>query len=282
MSKKRQTTNKALPEDSKAILFKSEKEAAEAEAPFLHIYHKGAVCETDKAGYALPMDRDPVELVVDASEGFIPLWAEGVTLRWRFQQRSMSIFQNPVAAKTYLRDLLGRALLLWEDAVPIRFAEVRDAWDFEIVVSAQEKCSANGCTLASAFFPESGQNQLKIYPTLFSQSRDEQIETMAHELGHVFGLRHFFAQITETRWRSEIFGDHQPFSIMNYGEQSVMTENDHTDLKKLYQRAWLGELTEINGTPINLVEPYSSLRYLPTESGLVSPRPAAVAFRYYR
>ncbi len=282
MCAKKQVKRKDQAEILKAIKFKSEADAAEAVGPFLHIYHNGAVCDTDKAGYASPRDRNPVELVVDASEGFIPLWSEGSTLRWRFQERSMTAFQDSLAAKAYLRDLMGEALLLWGAAVPVRFTEVRDAWDFEIVVSPQERCSANGCTLASAFFPEPGQNELKIYPTLFSQPREEQIETMAHEFGHVFGLRHFFAQISETRWRSEIFGNHQPFSIMNYGSQSVMTEADKSDLGALYKLAWTGALAEINGTPIQLVEPYSSLRFLAMDSGLISPGPAAVAFRHQR
>ena len=54
-------------------------------------------------------------------------------------------------------------------------------------MNAQERCSTSGCTLASAFFPDSGQHELKIYPTMFEQSLQEQIETLAHELGHVFG-----------------------------------------------------------------------------------------------
>ena len=82
------------------------------------------------------------------------------------------------------------------------------------------------------------------------------IETFAHEFGHVFGLRHFFAQITEQRWRSVLFGDHDPFSIMNYGDDSVLTDTDKADLQRLYELAWGGELTRINGTPIELQRPY--------------------------
>jgi len=279
MAKSSKESDESTRIEPNPVRFKTKKDMAEAEEPFVHIYHKGVVCETDKRGYASPQDRGPAELAVDATEGFIPLWAADVTLRWRFQQRSMTIFRDPVAAKNYLRNLFGQALLLWGDAVPIRFTEAHDAWDFEIVMNAQERCSTSGCTLASAFFPDSGQHELKIYPTMFEQSLQEQIETLAHELGHVFGLRHFFAQITETRWRSELFGDHQPFSIMNYGEQSFMTQTDRDDLKELYQLAHRGTLTDINGTPIRLVEPFSSFRFQPLPSDLIALRPAAVAFR---
>ena len=47
---------------------------------------------------------------------------------------------------------------------------------------------------------------------MFAQNRKEQVDTFIHEIGHVFGLRHFFANISETAWPSEIFGDAQASS----------------------------------------------------------------------
>jgi hypothetical protein len=94
---------------------------------------------------------------------------------------------------------------------------------------------------------------------MFQQIKKEQVDTLAHEIGHVFGLRHFFAPETETRWPSVIFGAHNPFSIMNYGNNSELTEADRSDLKLLYEGAWSGQLKEINGTPVKLVRPYHSL-----------------------
>jgi hypothetical protein len=196
--------------------------------------------------------------VFDASNGFIPLWSAGVTLRWRFAPRSMALFADRDAAQAYLRSLFGRALLLWGAWLPVRFTEVVDRWDFEIAVSAEANCTPNGCTLARAFFPDAGRHDLLIYPTMFEQPFQEQVDTLAHEVGHVFGLRHFFANITEQRWASEIFGEHEPFSIMNYGSKSVMTDNDREDLQRLYTGAWSGEINDINGTPIQLVQPFSA------------------------
>jgi len=37
------------------------------------------------------------------------------------------------------------------------------------------------------------------------------------------------------------------------------SSNDKSDLKKLYDQVWKGELTEINKTPIVLVTPYHYL-----------------------
>lgn len=178
-------------------------------------------------------------------------------------------FEDPEAAKSAIRELFGEALLAWGDSTPVKFTEKNDAWDFEIVVREQDRCSANGCVLASAFFPDAGRHELVFYPTLFSQSRTEQIETIIHELGHVFGLRHFFANISETAWASEIFGEHNEFSIMNYGPKSVLTDADKRDLKRLYELVWSGELTEINGTPIRLMRPWSHYRLAGRSNDLV-------------
>ena len=44
---------------------------------------------------------------------------------------------------------------------------------------------------------------------------------------------------------------------MNYGEKSQLTRYDKSDLKQLYEEVWAGDLTEINGSKIRLVWPYS-------------------------
>ena len=234
----------------------------------VHVYGKGFVCDTDRRGHATPRGRAPARIVVDASEGFIPLWVKNAILRWRFNERSMSAFKNPSTAKTAIRGLLGKALLAWGTAAPVKFAERDDAWDFEIVMRKTNDCDANGCVLASAFFPDPGRNKLTLYPKLFEQSEQERVETLVHEIGHVFGLRHFFANISETEWPSEIFGTHKPFSIMNYGSQSVLTTEDKADLRRLYQRVWSGLLTDINRTPIRLVKPFHMIGAEP--DGLVA------------
>ena len=168
----------------------------------------------------------------------------------------MKFFENPTKAKTEIRKLLAEAILDWRDAAPVKFAERDDAWDFEIVMRKSDDCDINGCVLASAFFPDAGRHKLTLYPQMFDQTRDEQVETLTHEIGHVFGLRHFFAIVQEKAWPAEIFGKHDKFSIMNYGNLSKLTSFDRDDLKRLYKLAWAGELTEINGTPIRFVKAF--------------------------
>lgn len=239
------------------LALKGETEAASKAVPERHRYRRRVLCDTDSRGHKTPKGKSPVELVVDASEGFIPLWSRNSTLRWRFRESSMTAFKNPTAAKAAIRKLLGKALVGWGAAAPVKFAERVDAWDFEIVMRKADECEAGGCVLASAFFPDAGRHKLNLYPKMFEQTEKEQIETLEHEIGHTFGLRHFFAQITsESQFPSEIFGKHVKFSIMNYGSDSVLTEQDRKDLTNLYQAAWSGSLGAINGTPIKFVKPF--------------------------
>lgn len=214
------------------------------------------VCETDTKGFARPEDRSPLELRVDASEGFIPLWAPGRVLRWRFDETSFAFFRDPEAATNAVRVLFGDAIDAWGDSAPIRFSESGDAYDFQISMQPGDRCSTAGCTLAASFFPDAGRHTLKIYPKMFLQSRKEQVDTFIHELGHVFGLRHFFANVSESAFPSEEFGKQERFTIMNYGAFSELTATDKKDLKTLYQMVWSRQLRAINGTPIRLVTPF--------------------------
>lgn len=252
----RTSAKKAKSAEPNPFQLRGSKESAREAEPLVHVFGKGVICDTDSRGYATPRGRTLREIVVDASEGFIPLWAKGTTLRWRFQERSILSFEDPMAAKTEIRNLLGDALLAWGDSAPVKFVERDDAWDFEIVVRSADNCNITGCVLASAFFPDAGRHELVVYPKMFTQSRKEQVDTLIHEIGHVFGLRHFFANVSETAWPSEVFGTHRPFTIMNYGNQSELTADDKADLKRLYQTAWIGLLANINGTPIRFMKPF--------------------------
>ena len=234
------------------------RDGVEIEGDF-HIHGKDEriLCVTEAPGR--PKNRKVVlnEIVVGI-DGMIPLWREGVTLYWRFHERSFRAFANPAAAKARIRELMATALDRWGDASPVAFQERESGWDFEVILRNADDCRNGGCVLASAFFPDKGQHKLTIYPMMLQQDEEEQIETLIHEIGHMFGLRHFFAKVSESQNPSEIFGTHVKFSIMNYGSDSRLTESDRSDLKELYKRARARELVAINGTPIQLVSPFSS------------------------
>ena len=249
----------AIPSSPAALRRRTGKRECTAANSRVHALGTGVVCDTDRRGFATPHGAPPDRIVLNASEGFIPLWAPNSTLRWRFRASSFEYFEDPQAAMDATRQLVADALKAWGDAAPVTFANNEDVWDFEIVMRGSDDCDGGGCVLASAFFPDAGRHKLEIYPKMFSQSRKEQVDTLIHEIGHVFGLRHFFAQVSESAWPSEIFGTHSKFSIMNYGELSELTTADRDDLRRLYQLAWSGALKDVNGTPIRFVEPYHTL-----------------------
>jgi hypothetical protein len=201
--------------------------------------------------------------VCGPEERIIPLWAEDTTLRWHFRERSLTLFEDPEGAKSLIQELFGAALLAWGDALPMKFTYAEDRSDFEIAVNWVSDCTitngSRGCVLASAFFPARAQETLWLYSELFEQNAQEMIETIVHEVGHTCGLRHYFAPEKETDWPAVVFGTHKPFSITNFGNQSVLTEADRDDLKRLYETAWSGKLNSINGVPIRLVEPLSAI-----------------------
>ncbi|KAF9923837.1 hypothetical protein BGZ67_009625 [Mortierella alpina] len=218
----------------------------------IHVFRKHLCLTGERA-----RKRNPREISV-GTHGLIPLWAEGCTLKYRINERTL---QQSGRNKREIIELFNKAIVLWGDAAPIKFKEDSLTWDFEVIVRKYSDCNQTGCVLASAFFPGAGQEKFEIYPTMFEQSEAEQVETMLHELGHVFGLRHWFAKVEdgldpESGWKSHVFGSDDPVTIMNYDDNSRFTENDKKDLKELYRQAWSGELTQINKTPVVLFKPY--------------------------
>ena len=253
----------------------SPEETARRKEKRVHRYGRGEkiICVTDDLGkpkHEWRSDANVVEairnvsdnmlteIVVGTGDGTIPLWAEHSTLRWRFNDVSMQAFSDPEAAKAAIEALFDEAVGRWSDACPVKFVQDESRFDFEIVMRSQKRCSMNGCVLASAFFPDGGQHELVLYPSMFEQDSEEQIETLVHEIGHIFGLRHFFALISETAWPAEVYGQHSRFSIMNYGDDSKLMDSDKEDLKSLYAKVWDGSIAGINGTPVRLMRPFTA------------------------
>ena len=216
-------------------------------------------CSTERlfpsALSAAPPSSVQPELVVDVSDGRLPLWSPGTTLHWRFDERALARHDDPDAIRRKVRRLFREAVDAWSDAAPVTFQESRIGWDFEIAVLRRPDCDGELCTLASAFFPLPVRQRLLVYPSMFDWGWDEQVSTMVHELGHVFGLRHFFADTDtdELDFPSHHFGSSTRFTIMNYGYESRLTEADRRDLRRLYQAAWSGDPEAILGKPVTLV-----------------------------
>jgi hypothetical protein len=60
-----------------------------------------------------------LEAVLDATEGFIPLWAQGTVLRWRFNPETLAKFEYPDAVRKEVRQLMTAGVDAWGSAAPI-------------------------------------------------------------------------------------------------------------------------------------------------------------------
>src|SRR6185369_7482950 len=98
-----------MPSKSNPFQLRPPDKAAEAIYPTVHVYGNGIVCKTEPRGRETPGGRPITEIVVDASEGFVPLWAPNSILRWRFQERTIALFEDPDAARTEIRNLFADA-----------------------------------------------------------------------------------------------------------------------------------------------------------------------------
>jgi len=164
--------------------------------------------------------------LIDLTGSGIGLWGPNVTLRFRFDVNSFRTIRNGANILKLVRNTFYNAIQLWGSAAPVSFEEVQQDSDFIISMSPYRNCSPrSGCTLASAFFPDVGDRIIRIFPNFITDNPNADAATtvMAHELGHVFGLHHWFLK-SNRQVRVEIFGrDRDPVTIMNYGEY---TKND--------------------------------------------------------
>lgn len=212
----------------------------------------GIRCATDRP----PKAGIQPEVVVDLAGNKVPLWARGTTLNWRFHDESFERYGDAKGTKSRVARLLQQAIDAWGDAAPVRFRKSDSAWDFEIYMRQRRDCQDDGCVLASAFFPATRRERMVLYPSLFEYDEAEQLATMEHEIGHVFGLRHFFAQTDagEREFPSLVFGKHSRFTIMNYGSDSRLTEADRRDLARLYEAAWSADPEAEIGRKVRLLK----------------------------
>jgi len=200
-----------------------------------------------------------LRIMVDSTDGVIPLWAPNQALRWGFDLPSFEqTFQDSKGVMEFVRKAIESALTSW-DFLPIQFIYQETNTDFRVKMISQKDCDSSGCVLASAFFPDSNRNTVYLYPTLFEEPNlSDIVQTLEHEIGHIFGLRHYFAATLERENPAELFGKDSERSIMNYGTLSVMTDDDRKDLKNLYNLAWNGQLTKIGSAEIHFIFPFRS------------------------
>jgi len=193
-------------------------------------------------------NRSP-KLVLNTVNDFnvrqIALWAKGQTITWKYSSDSNF---SKISAE-HFEDILNKAISAWV-FVPFTLVgpkDFRDDVDFIVTIHGMENRQVDefgnvGYVLGQAFFPDSVDKSFHIWPSPFDDS--ELLNTVEHELGHTFGLRHYFG-LEEGNIAFFRHDPNDPKSIMNYNENGVLTCKDKIDLKDLYNGVWAKTLTRL-------------------------------------
>jgi len=229
------------------------------------------ICVTEKA-------ESFNKLVLNVEAGrrkFVKLWAQGVTLRWRYAAGSVTTGAvSPAAFESAFKTAYSK----WING-PVKIeGPVTGDYDFEVKLDEKDypvfndDGSLRGYVLASAFFPSSPQDErvFHVYP----RSVSSLVSTLEHEIGHVFGLRHYFG-LSEGGVAYFRHDSLNPQSIMNYGANSVLTAKDISDLRDLYQQVWSRTLTYVKDVETRVKVPIQLTNWNMLAGALATPAPAS-------
>ncbi|KAK4064657.1 hypothetical protein Trihar35433_8174 [Trichoderma harzianum] len=159
--------------------------------------------------------------------GQISRWRRGSELSYVICDESFPTPDSAMLAKTAMRT----ATSMWK-GIGVRFRQVErhDKATFAVVYED----SSEG-VYAISFFPKASGGKLVLYEPSLSNT-DHLANILAHELGHILGLRHEFAQERELE-PSVLFGHENANSVMNYFKQLSkyqVTEQDLQELAEFY------------------------------------------------
>lgn len=178
------------------------------------------------------------------------LWDINSTLNWAYDTTDVKASGNtPFVArpKDEVAKLLNDGLALWDNIASFRLNHVLNKADAHFIVKWQDSDNdGSSASLAEAFFPEEfahiKQAKLLLYPDLYSFKEPFRVITLAHEFGHIFGLRHTIEVLKDNRENHVHVGEYgttKKKSVMAYGSDCVITPHDKAQLAQLYQSAHL-------------------------------------------
>jgi len=190
------------------------------------------------------------ELWVHLEGGEVPLWQYDAVVTFTLLSSSFP----SVAHANFTKEQILAAISDWGiSGIELRFVPESDSRKATFIVRYSKR--PNGGTIARAFFPTAEQSDVVIYPLAFSRGQIDYLKNvLAHELGHVYGLRHEFA-IEEGDTLQ--FGPSNSSSVMNYNDPPVIQSSDRIWLQKLYNKNELITFIGTKNFPIHRYTPYS-------------------------
>lgn len=165
----------------------------------------------------------------------IPRWRNGSELSYNVSSDS---FENPDAAILVAAAMEGAKSMWGKTEVTFKLVSRADPATFQIKFKKiPDNNNPNIRIYAESFFPEDNLGStLFIYQSALDNARYLP-NILAHELGHIFGLRHEFAIERERGFPSVRFGRENHLSIMNYFDhpsEFQVRDEDRKDLAAFY------------------------------------------------
>lgn len=203
----------------------------------LRLLNGGGEVPAPYAGeYTCSNQPDPQALVVGEAN-LVTLWNDGSTINYTILANT---FPNETMRQTALT-AFSEAAYNWTNAgfTKIKLVYTDRLEDSKYTIRFQSTPSGN--TVASTFKPNLDDvTDVNVYPLFYQlggstqELFNRQVNTMQHEIGHIFGLRHEFALTGETNRPAIQIGDPNPLSIMSYNADRTIQPSDVATINVLY------------------------------------------------
>lgn len=173
-------------------------------------------------------------------DGFAGRWKPGSVLRYNIDSRS---FRNQ-GLTGFTEIEMIKAISMWGN-LGVEFMMVDDTQSATFQIQYRElpenqgPDDRHGKVYARSFFPRTNPGILYVYGCALDESSKPHLANiLAHEIGHILGLRHEFADVGERELPSILWGKPSPKSVMNCfwnaAAWSSVQKQDIQEVKEFY------------------------------------------------